>query len=264
MLYRDDPDGLIFIKQPAHAWISGQLARVWGNEEFGELYPREEVCLGAEQHDLGWHWWEMSPTLNAHTGRPYSFMELPRSEHLNIWILGVQLAQSFGNYPALLVSLHGSGLYANYNGSHDSPDVVAKVKDFLHQQHQIQAKLLSTLEVDPNYTNSVKPEIVARNRRLVTVWDWLSLAICMKVQTKKSLENVPTKIGETTLTLAAINNDPTQLTVDPWCFSEESVTLTFQGQRITKTFEDEEEMKKAIAHFPWTTIKTTLYPLKAH
>jgi hypothetical protein len=47
MLYRQDPTGLIVIGQPAYAWVAGQLARAWGNEQFGEIAPWEEVCLAA-------------------------------------------------------------------------------------------------------------------------------------------------------------------------------------------------------------------------
>jgi hypothetical protein len=50
MLYREETQGRIAITQPAHAWLSGQLARAWGNECFGEVAPWEEVCLGASAH----------------------------------------------------------------------------------------------------------------------------------------------------------------------------------------------------------------------
>jgi Protein of unknown function (DUF3891) len=73
MLYREDPAGLIVIGQPAHAWVSGQLARAWGNTLVGPVSPWEEVCLAAEQHDLAHSLWERAPTLNPQTGRPYSF-----------------------------------------------------------------------------------------------------------------------------------------------------------------------------------------------
>jgi hypothetical protein len=53
VLHRADPEGLIVIGQPAHAWVSGQIARAWGNERFGHFEPWEDVCLAAEQHDLG-------------------------------------------------------------------------------------------------------------------------------------------------------------------------------------------------------------------
>ena len=64
MLVRDDSRGAIVIGQPSHAWISGQLARCWGNERFGAVEPFEEVCLAAEQHDIGMAMWdlELSPT----------------------------------------------------------------------------------------------------------------------------------------------------------------------------------------------------------
>ena len=54
MSHRDDEEGLIVIGQPAHAWVSGQLARAWGNDRFGHFEPWEEVRLAAEQHDVGY------------------------------------------------------------------------------------------------------------------------------------------------------------------------------------------------------------------
>ena len=57
MLLVDHPDGKVAVAQPSHAWISGQLARAWG----GDMQPREEVCLAAEQHDIAWLEWERDP-----------------------------------------------------------------------------------------------------------------------------------------------------------------------------------------------------------
>jgi hypothetical protein len=40
MLIREEPDGsFLAIGQASHAWLSGQLARAWGNAEFGEVEP---------------------------------------------------------------------------------------------------------------------------------------------------------------------------------------------------------------------------------
>ena len=77
MLIRLEDDGsAIAIGQASHAWVSGQLARAWGNERFGAVEPWEEVCLGAEQHDIGWAMWDTRPSLNPDTGLPYTFLEL--------------------------------------------------------------------------------------------------------------------------------------------------------------------------------------------
>jgi len=84
MLYREDTWRRIAITQPAHAWLAGQLARSWGNEHVGEVAPWEEVCLGAEQHDIGHTALEQLPKLNPQTGLPFSFFELPRKWHVQL------------------------------------------------------------------------------------------------------------------------------------------------------------------------------------
>ena len=48
MLLRKDGLDVIAIPQPSHAWLSGQLARAWGNDQFAVPLPNEDVCLAAE------------------------------------------------------------------------------------------------------------------------------------------------------------------------------------------------------------------------
>lgn len=260
MLHREDSEGIILIRQPAHAWLSGQLARAWGNEKFGAISPWEEVCLGAEQHDIGWLFWETSPTLNQKTGRPHNFMEMPRKTHINLWSSGVQLALSLGKYIALLVSLHGTALYAKYDGKQDSPEDIKLVENFLSNQHNFQQEMQSSLLADPYYARYATGEMLARNRRLIAVWDLLSLLICLGFGQQYEVDRVPDKIGETKLTLTSAD-DPTQIIIDPWPFSRESVTLVFQGQRLPEKFSDEEMMRGAISRAPWVTINTSLHPV---
>jgi len=40
MLLREEGDAVIAIGQPSHTWISGQLARTWGNERLPARAPR--------------------------------------------------------------------------------------------------------------------------------------------------------------------------------------------------------------------------------
>ena len=81
MLHRPSSDGTILIGQPAHAWVSGQLARAWAEP----FEPRDEVCLAAEQHDIAWIGWERSPERDPETGLPYTFSALPRLRRLELW-----------------------------------------------------------------------------------------------------------------------------------------------------------------------------------
>jgi hypothetical protein len=85
MLLRPTDEGLLAIGQASHAWISGQLARVWGNAAFGPVVPREEVCLAAEQHDIGMAEWDLRPALDPEHGSPRDFLHLPVGVHLGLW-----------------------------------------------------------------------------------------------------------------------------------------------------------------------------------
>ena len=70
---------VIAISQTAHAWVSGQLARQWGNERFPSCAPIEPLCYAAEQHDRGFLDWERQPTLNPKSGLPHTFEDIPLS-----------------------------------------------------------------------------------------------------------------------------------------------------------------------------------------
>ena len=121
MLYRDDPGGSIGITQPAHAWVSGQLARAWGNAAFGTFAPRDELILAAEQHDVGMADWEAAPTLNPRTGRAYSFLELPEPLHSQIFAAGSRLVATQSRYAALLTSRHFVRLAGRHDFTSDPP-----------------------------------------------------------------------------------------------------------------------------------------------
>src|SRR5436190_745649 len=85
MLIRPGDESALAIGQLSHSWLAGQLARAWGNERFGGVAPREEIVLGAEQHDIGWALFDLEPRFNPDTGLPRSFLELTVDDHLAIW-----------------------------------------------------------------------------------------------------------------------------------------------------------------------------------
>ena len=258
MLHREDAHGLVVVTQPAHAWVSGQLARAWGNQRFGPVSPWEAVCLAAEQHDNGWAAWEANPTLNRATGRPYTFRELPRDEHVAIWSTAGRWALALGRYPALLVSLHGTGLYETYDPSPDPPETQRAVRAFLARELAFQADLLTGLRADLEQMDHVRPEAVARNRRLVAVWDAMSLALCGGLATDRVLAGVPTADGDTDLTLVPVRGEPASVTVFPWPFGRDRVTLVFEGRRLPEPYQDQDALRAALNRAPWLTFTTHL------
>jgi hypothetical protein len=267
MLFRDGPNGSIAISQPSHAWLSGQIMRAWGNAEFGAVAPYEDVCLGAEQHDIGWLEWEQSPTLNPATGRPHGFRELGVAAHTAIWQRGTELALAFGRYPALLVSLHGAGLYANFSGA--AADA-AIVRDFLDGQLAIRQRLLESLRLDQRMSEFCDLDTLQRNRGLVRTADRLSIAICTGMQDlavrtedprEGKVKQVPTADDETEVRLRAIDGDLAKIAVSPWPFAAAQVRLACEGILLqSQTFDDVSELRTRLQDAPRVVLAAELTP----
>jgi hypothetical protein len=228
-------DELIAVGQPAHAWVSGQLARAWGNPRFGALEPREEVCLAAEQHDAGMAAWETRPTLDPETGLPRSFMQLTLAEHLEIWWSAAPLVIAQSPYAGLLVSMHGTALYERRDLARLAPADVEQVQAFLAGQRELQERLRAALGADPDE--------IRRNQRLVWTWDSLSLGLLLGWE-PFTLSAVPTADGETDV-------DVRDGRLDPWPFAAPSVTLRYDGRRLAGPYPDEAAMRQALAAAPW-------------
>jgi hypothetical protein len=148
VLLVEHPEGKVAVAQPAHAWISGQLARAWAGVE-----PLEEVCLAAEQHDIAWTDWERRPTYDAKTGYPHTFMSLDMPAKLAMWETGPDALLGQSRYAALLVSMHGSRLYKDLDRS--------------------------AFEREIRATLGASDEEIERNHRLVWLWDSMSLALLL-------------------------------------------------------------------------------------
>src|SRR5690349_5662047 len=145
MVLRRDDRGVLAIGQASHAWISGQLARAWGNERFGLLEPYEEVCLAAEQHDVGMAAWDLEPTFNPRTGLPHSFIEMPIETHLGLWRAGPPKLVSQSRYAALLVARHGLRLYEMRDLDALEPERAAAVIAFMDDSRGFQEALRTSL-----------------------------------------------------------------------------------------------------------------------
>ena len=153
MLLREDGEAAVAIGQASHAWLSGQLARAWGNDAFPAPAPFEEVCLGAEQHDVGMAAWDLAPELNPETGRPRQFYEVPRPTHVALWAAAPERMLTQSRYAALLVSLHGSRLYKDLDRS--------------------------AFERGVRATLDASDDEIERNSRLIATWDGMSLALLL-------------------------------------------------------------------------------------
>lgn len=202
MLVRADGDGAVLITQQAHAFVSGQIARAWGNDRVDPPDPRERVCLAAEQHDLGMVSFDMDPDIDPESGFPVAFTDMPVERHVAIWRLAPKRMLAQDRYAALLVSLHGSALYARRERT-------PRVREFLAEQSAFQRELAAEL--------GVGEEEMRRNQRLIWIFDSLSLAVLL---------------GWDPLEVEGFERRGS--TVDPWPFREERLALRCDARRLAR------------------------------
>src|SRR3954471_24494825 len=227
MLLRPDGDDVICIGQPAHAWLSGQMAARWQPRP----EPYEEVVLAATQHDAGMADWDAAPELNRETGLPQSFMEMELDTHVRLWTHAPHRVLPQSRYAALLVSMHGTALYEMRDLDRMASEDAAKVRAYLDEQRALQDRLAAGLDRAQ----------VERNQQLLWAWDFLSLALCLRWDGRSV--NGTTYRGTT---------------FEPWPFKDESVTLRTEGRRLAGHFDDAQGMRAALASAPWVELEFRL------
>jgi hypothetical protein len=260
MLIRSEGPTTLAIPQQSHAWISGQLARAWGNDSFPSPEPWEEVCLAAEQHDVGMTGWDLDPAFNAETGLPYSFLEMPLEVHLGLWDAAPQRLMVQSRYAALLVSMHGARLYRRRNLEQLQPEQADAVRSYLERQRALQRDLIEALSNDSVSGPWVGEQALERNSQLVWIWDFLSLAVCLDWSSRTARE-APTLQGAVDIEIER-GPRPRTLTLDPWPFSARTIPVRCDGRRLARGLGSEQELRAALARSGGEVIQFEFLPLE--
>jgi hypothetical protein len=246
VILRSDPRGTLLIGQPAHAWLSGRLADHWR----WPFEPAAEVRLAALQHDIGMAAWDAAPQLDQRTGLPYSFTSMPRAMHVGLWSRAARLLVAQSGYAAVLVSLHGTGLYERYVSEHER--AAEPVRGYLDAEAAFQRSMTAWLGADPAG--------VERNAALLRCWDWLSLFLCTGADAEGSFAGVPG--GREAVDMAARWTDGgrTEAALEPWPFSGEALDLPVEARLLVGTFPDQDALGAALDAAPREELRLGLRP----
>jgi hypothetical protein len=255
MLFKDLPDGSwLAVSQPMHALVSGQMARAWGAPGFARPEPFEEIATGCAQHDVAWMGWEAAPTFDAATGRPTVFRGVGAKDHAPMWANGVRQAiASWGPWVGLLVSRHGSRIYASYADRHRvNAEDAAAAETYEREQSALRRDLLALVGA----TEAQLEEAAA----LVAVTDALSLAACGGIATLGGAGFAPLAGGgETQLKLEEGDG---VLRVSPWPFAPREVPLRWTARHFAPgvRWSDEASMRAAFFAAPVKTLEARMAP----
>lgn len=261
-----DDDSVLCIAQSEHARVSGLIARAWGNDAVPASAPATEIELAAEHHDVGMDAFDHRPDLDPATGRPRSFMAMPLGEHVRCWRRGPALVGAENPYAGVLVSLHGSALIGRR--SREQPADRELIETYLTEQERLREQLTTQLDDDPELRRCLAPEAIDHNRRLIALWDAMSLAICIP-RLPNQLTDTPA--GEPAIALemrragggAAGGERPSggggaRVEVEPWPFAADAVEIAFEGRRLERRFEREEEMHRSLRRAPLERVEVSL------
>jgi uncharacterized protein DUF3891 len=236
MVIRQDDAGILCIGQAAHAWVSGQMARCWGNQTFARPEPFEEVCLAAEQHDVGMAEWDAHPELNPSTQRPMAFTEMPVATHLALWRRAPHKVLTQSPYAALLISMHGAALYAH----RDTPEVLA----YKQEQRALQDDITRRANIDPAEAS--------RNQQLLWAFDYLSIAPLAGW--------LPGSVDAPEARLTVKQAHTNEITVDPWPFGALRLTFNHWGRRLTQPATTQSHLDNLLEAAPWERLTLTWRP----
>jgi hypothetical protein len=133
---------------------------------------QSEVLAAIEHHDDGWAAWEARTELDAETGRPLSFLELPTEESLSIWSDSVRIAAGAGDLAGYMVAGHFLTLLEHSEHAAVDPAGVCWRDEHLSIQSEV---LTRWLEGSPATRT---PEVAEEALHWLQWADVLSLWLC--------------------------------------------------------------------------------------
>jgi Protein of unknown function (DUF3891) len=250
---------VIAITQTAHAWVSGQLARQWGNECFPNFAPAEPLCYAAEQHDRGFLDWERQPTLNLKSGLPHTFENIPLSLHVELRKKSILELKAVSLYASLVTSLYFSRAVGQKSPVENHEDR-QRIAEFLAEQQTLQRELLRSLRKDPHLRSACSDHAIEYNRRLLAAWDQLSIELCRNPDSKFTVDDVPTAKKSCRLLVTPGDPNSREVRLEPWPFSKRRVELICEGYVLDRRFTSEADLRRYLKEARRVSMIYTLTP----
>ncbi|HID51676.1 MAG TPA: DUF3891 family protein [Anaerolineae bacterium] len=252
MIYQAEEEGWLVVTQPAHAWLAGKLAAMWGNEAFAAPAPRESVIVATRLHDIGWAEWDAVPRLGA-DGQPVNFLETTLAETVPVWRRGVRLVGTINPVAALLVSQHATRIYERRRER--GVDAAVDLAELLDEQASVRRQLLAVLGEEWDTA-----EHLQTTYRWLRACDLLSLAVLSDaLPNEGEIGNVPgAHFGEFT-TLHYQYQEPFTLLLHPWPFRGTEARLHVAARYLEhKRYPDQTVFHAALAEACWRQLPVTL------
>ncbi len=263
MITRREGEGWRLITQPAHAWLSGELAAAWGSAACRGPEPFAAVTLAARLHDLGWLALDEAPVLDAQ-GAPRNFMDTPLEDTASTWRRAVAHLRLWDPYAAILVSQHATTIYEGRLARGADPVAeAATVQGLLAEQATWRAELRAVLVDHPRYRACLADGALRDAYRWLRLCDLLSLIICSDaLPARGELADVPGPTPGEYLVMRYERPDRGSLRLAPWPFAASELRLSVETRRLANgRFDGVDALRAAVAAAAWSTQDVLIAPL---
>jgi hypothetical protein len=253
MIRREQNEGWILITQHDHAKLSGQVIAYWGNNEFAEPEPFDEVLFAIREHDSGWKEWDSLPKINPETGYPANFVEMSSQDQCGIWSRCYKSHSSTHPYASSLIAFH----FSRFNQSNIRKDPNNELAKSL--QNDIMRFVAEKLDIDVSNISVKKvPDEIRTNLKLLQIGDIISLTLCNGWRSIEITE-VPLDYSGSETTLKMESQDGFNYTIAPYPFCDSSLKFSIKGKKLDrKTFSDDEEFRERLSNSNYETLDFTI------
>lgn len=238
---------ITLVRQVDHQQQCGRMADAWGNADFARFADWADIAEAARVHDEGWREEDEAPRMRV-DGTPMNFHQIERARHASIYTLGIERAAVAGARPAILVSMHGTGLHRQRLGldppAH-SPDLAPEVEQFLAREDRRVEALRSTLEDDLSLSAWLWDAY-----RLIQTWDALSLYLTWRGipdGTVGLLPKVPRTPNDEGVSLVLEPLGQRTVACHPFPFAGSEIALPVAARIIEdRRFADDDDLRQAM------------------
>lgn len=163
MIVVSEDSAFLFITQPDHAHLAGEILSLWRADGLPDNPRRDDLLFAAREHDNGWREADAAPRWNAERGRPHDFITLPAGERIAVWERGVCRFAAARPYASLLIARHALNLFGGRRGEEEWDRLLDFLADF-------ESGLIEQ--------TGVEPETLEEDYRWLDLADQISLAAC--------------------------------------------------------------------------------------
>ena len=231
----------LVITMAEHTELAGRVARVFGNDKFEPVAPRDEMLFVVGHHDQGWAELDAAPGLDPETRLPYSLTHTPFAEIIKTSARSPSFNEAHHPYCGLLSSMHSWGLYNGRYGMSDRVllDFIAaeqrpEVDSMLDGEIARQERIKASLADDAETAAWVEETHLFQNYKQLQFFDTLALYFNLTHAEERedtSFEHVP-MTGSEDATIALRAEASGTYSLAPYPFAEEGVEVSFTGRYL--------------------------------